>query len=37
MVLTIWIAPKTRERSWYFEATTEAQEAWDREITEVPR
>jgi hypothetical protein len=37
MVLTIWIAPKTRERSWYFEAITEAQEACESAITDVPR
>ena len=37
MVLTIWMAPKTRERSWYFEAITDAHEACESAITEVPR
>ena len=37
MVLTTWMAPKTRERSWYFDATTDAQEACASAITEVPR
>ena len=36
MMLTTWIAPKTRERSWYLAAITEAQLACDRPITEVP-
>ena len=36
MVLTIWIAPKTRERSWYLTAITEAHDACDSVISEVP-